>query len=271
MKVYYHNDQDGLCSAAIVKYKFAVAECFETTYGEVPDLKTIREGETVYVVDLSFPPEIMHYLKVHHNLVWIDHHKSAIEHSKEFSWGGSNGVRDVKFSAAWLTWRHLFGDYAVMPRAVELINNYDLWKLDEDVIAFHCWIDWANLNPNNPVWNFFFEINHMESALKQGKQLYQYLCMIHRNAFKRSVEIETDNDGIKCLRINTQIVDSLVFHFLMDEWDCDMIEAYYDVGPRRYVRMRSRGDIDVSVYARRMGGGGHKNAASYSYLKGEKS
>ncbi len=81
---YYHGaDLDGHCSGAIVKKYFndrgMYANLVPVDYGDSPNWEEISVGDTVFVVDFSFPREVMRELD--HTcefLIWIDHHKTAI-------------------------------------------------------------------------------------------------------------------------------------------------------------------------------------------------
>ena len=86
MKIIYHNDNDGYCSAAIA-YKFYSEskifdkiELIEMDYDKVFPIETITKSETIVIVDFSLSEEM--WLKLFEktdNIIWIDHHKSAIE------------------------------------------------------------------------------------------------------------------------------------------------------------------------------------------------
>lgn len=83
MKCFYHkSDLDGHGSGAIVKHHYPECEMIGVDYGDDYSKNGIFDGaeeETIYVVDFSFPKLIMDSLDKLSDLIWIDHHKSAIE------------------------------------------------------------------------------------------------------------------------------------------------------------------------------------------------
>lgn len=148
---FYHSaDLDGVCSGAIVKHFVPDCELVGYDYGQPFPWDKVRPGmdaendplwahlykpengyvlevigdppkaaietlkyerRTVYMADVSLPPEDMKRLAEVSNLVWIDHHKSAIE-----SLRGTliAGLRDVKAAACELVWAW-FMDYCEHP------------------------------------------------------------------------------------------------------------------------------------------------------------
>lgn len=92
MKCYYHKDADGKCCARQV-YKAwterygndVVTEFICMDYNSVINLQDIIKGEAIFIVDYSVPPEVMTKLfEITDSIVWIDHHKTAIEKYEGF-------------------------------------------------------------------------------------------------------------------------------------------------------------------------------------------
>ena len=169
---FYHKaDLDGVCSGAIVKHFVPDVELCGYDYGEefpwdkvafvtrcgycsgagcdmcgpdgIHELEPIGEdGEkrTVYMVDVSLPPEDMKRLAEVSNLIWIDHHKSAIETCSGFV---RERLLHPNYAACELTWawfnvKKTGGDSweqreynpAEAPEAVRLLGRYDVWDKD---------------------------------------------------------------------------------------------------------------------------------------------
>jgi len=87
MKCIYHNDADGHCSAAIIRLglvntfePLSAKDFIKYTHGKTIEIEPedIREGETVYIVDIALDDTIMHWITLFmmHNckIVHIDHH-----------------------------------------------------------------------------------------------------------------------------------------------------------------------------------------------------
>ena len=112
MKCFYHRvDLDGKSSAAIIKYKYPKCELIGVNHGD--DFKKIMKenkissGETVFVVDFALPFDIMISIQKNGKLIWIDHHKSAIEKAKEIGFH-CEGYRRTDMAACELVWNYIF-------------------------------------------------------------------------------------------------------------------------------------------------------------------
>ena len=131
--IYHSIDLDGWMSAAIVKHwwlenstKGAVTggifnekdilvdvikedSIFFIGYNYGQPIPDLSEYDKVIMCDISFPKEEMFKLYENNDLVWLDHHISAINESKHsaviLSYDNSKGIRDTKFAACELTWK----------------------------------------------------------------------------------------------------------------------------------------------------------------------
>lgn len=154
---YHKSDLDGVCSAAIVKRFVPDCEFYGIDYGDefpwdrvMPTVGKRNPAEVggyprkVYVVDFSLSPDDMERLAEASNLVWIDHHKTAIESCEGIK---IRGIRDVSLAACELCWtwfdqhngavdNELLHECAVAfsnrrPKAVRLLGTYDSWRKDD--------------------------------------------------------------------------------------------------------------------------------------------
>ncbi|MFA5760287.1 MAG: hypothetical protein WC877_00750 [Dehalococcoidales bacterium] len=122
VKVFYHNDPDGWCSAYWVrkhleseKIPFEASDFIEMNYDKsFPWDKINHMGEQVFMVDFSLnDPEDMIKLSKMCDFTWIDHHKTAIDKMGEFcnksGWEEPKGIRIDGVAACALTWVYLHG------------------------------------------------------------------------------------------------------------------------------------------------------------------
>lgn len=186
---FYHKaDLDGVCSAAIVKHFVPECELYGIDYGDEFPLDKVRPGENadtdplwspyfkrdaepsapatgtqayayevikapcrvVYMVDFSLPYAAMRHLAHISNLIWIDHHKTAIAECMEL---GCKGVQYSGFAACELTWAwfgslinegiiDLVREVSQAPEAVRLLGRYDvfdksdMFKYNTQVLPF---------------------------------------------------------------------------------------------------------------------------------------
>ena len=90
--------------------------------------QAIPEADTIVMVDISFPPEFMLNLQgmsKRKEIIWIDHHISAVNGSEEFGYFYLGGVREIGKAAAELTWNFFFG--GKVPKIIQYISAYDIW------------------------------------------------------------------------------------------------------------------------------------------------
>jgi hypothetical protein len=101
-------------------------EMIGINYGDPFPWQSIMAGETVYMVDFSLPLEEMKRLNGICRLIWIDHHKSAIEDAEAMKFVASGHQRLlIGLAACELTWMEFF--QGEICRAVTLLGRYDVW------------------------------------------------------------------------------------------------------------------------------------------------
>lgn len=88
-----HNDLDGYGSAYLVREKLTSdgiekknINIINTDYSKKLDLDQFKKGDTIYITDFSLKPENMNELfhKGINNIIWIDHHKSALDYKQDY-------------------------------------------------------------------------------------------------------------------------------------------------------------------------------------------
>ena len=167
---FYHSaDLDGVCSGAIVKHFVPDCELVGYDYGQPFPWDKVRPGmdaendplwahlykpengyvlevigdppkaaietlkyekRTVYMVDVSLPPEDMRRLAKVSNLVWIDHHASQKDLWAELqSKQPQQGLFRTGTAACELCWE-FFNPLQDAPKAVRLLGRYDVWDKD---------------------------------------------------------------------------------------------------------------------------------------------
>lgn len=125
--IIHHTDPDGFCSGAIVKTKHPKAHLLPFYYeANFHHLSRIPDGSLIYIVDASLPNHVMKELMGRADVVWIDHHDTAIKKAEEDPIvNACKGIRVIGTAACELTWKYLYKDQP-MPRAVSLIGAFDV-------------------------------------------------------------------------------------------------------------------------------------------------
>lgn len=280
---YYHKvDLDGKCSAAIVKRKYPECELIGVDYPDRPDFDDIKPNDTVIIVDYSFKIEAMTKLTEIcgvDNVIWIDHHKSAITHIAACPLVEHNGFslntilpgkREIGKAACELTWEYLFPDEP-MPNAVRLLGLYDVWDhSDENVLAFQFGMRLDQWDPDKTgAWHPLLEHDdYTEMIIEYGKNILLYEKQqnaVYAEAMAFSVEFE----GHDAWAINKALSNSKIFETIENSharplW---ILFSYRDGIWKYSLYSAPDSDIDVSKIAVKHGGGGHAGAAGFQSEK----
>ena len=267
MKCYHHNDLDGRCSAAIVN-RFAVlkdsedSEYIEVEYSSNIDITKIKDNETIFIVDFSFKPEIMkEVLLKTKDIVWIDHHKTTADYDYGIELKGLREFREKMYSGCELTWKY-FNPQKDIPYFIRLIGDRDCWRwlFGEDTKFFNLGMRIYSTSPLDDIWNRLFDDPlKVEDIKKDGK-----ICEKFRNNFCKdyikNYGFETEFEGYKCFAVGIYYFGSETFGDKIDKYDICL--PYEFLGDKWIVGLYSE-TVDVSVIAKKYGGGGHKGAAGF--------
>jgi len=261
--IYHSADSDGKCSGAIVKNKFPECELIGMNYGESFPFDKIKKDEVVYMVDFVFQPFSLmdDILKITPNLIWIDHHISAI---KEYEASGLKieGLREVGKAACELTWMYLYQTQDV-PYCVKLLSLYDIWNhTDPNVLDFQNGLWLENTYPDSPIWKDIFdsEPSFYNPILENGKIILRYRTL-EDTRYVKSCSFEAEFEGYKCIVVNKMYTSSKVFDSIWDETKYDMMVIFgYRKGYWHVSLYSTKASVDVSILAKKYGGGGHKGA-----------
>ncbi|MDD5511859.1 MAG: DHHA1 domain-containing protein [Dehalococcoidales bacterium] len=272
MKCFYHNDMDGKCAGAIV-YKFykrdrdftkatgEECEFISIDYKDDFPFSRIKPGETVVIVDFSLqkPGEFEKLLQITDNLVWIDHHKTAIERHGDLDIAG---IRKDGVAGCVLTWDYFYPD-GIMPFIVDLIGDYDIWKFKfgDDTRNLQAGIRLYETRPGDDNWiNWLNSASSIRSLIKDGEIAVLYRTNYYKDLIK-SLAFFTEFEGHKAVACNAGLVNSQLFDSVQEDYDL-MLPFYFD-GKQWTVSIYTTKDIDCSEIAKKYGGGGHKQAAGF--------
>lgn len=265
-------DLDGLASQAIARRALGDnADYLGWDYGD--DIPDTSKYSRVYLIDISFPPPVMADLMS--KLVWIDHHASAIKENPAYY----GGLRIDGVAACRLAWQWFFGnpkatkeDYVARkveePRAVQLLGEFDIWDhRDNDTVPFQYAMqgtespDW-NVLLKNPSINDLTQGSYIAQRLSEGRAIQQYLKVINAQ-FAANDAFDAVFEGLTFRVLNTPQKGSLQFDASIKEHHDGCLRYYWngtEWGCSLY-GVSHKKDIDLSVIAKKYGGGGHRGAA----------
>ena len=279
MKCFYHRDLDGKCAAAIIFHSQGddkAPEMIDINYGDIIDLSSVLPNEKIYILDFSFKPEVMEeLLKITKDIIWIDHHKTAMEYkySKEL-----DGIRDNNFSGCELTWKYIYPDVP-MPTIVKMLGRYDIWdfsKFGNNLNFLQSGIRLREHGPENINWNLWFgegvldrdgilltsfQVPLLYNLLTQGEIALKYREIQYASIIK-AISFFGEFEGYKAICCNTGGVSSQLFDSVKDDYDL-MIAFVFNGSQWAVSLYTKRNDIDCSEIAKKYGGGGHKQAAGF--------
>lgn len=268
MRCFYHSaDFDGLCSAAIVQYRFSECELHGIDYGESFPWDIIVPNEIVFMVDFSLDRDDMLHLNNVCNLIWIDHHKSALEKMGDITEEDISGSRVIGKAGCELTWEFVMG--TTIPEAVRLLGRYDVWDhKDPWVVPFQYGMrryPKEDVDPNNKgFWNYLFTSSEAcEPIVDAGKIIMDFINADNASYVKKYA-FETYIDGHLCIAVDRLNTNSLIFNsvYNKDRHDFMMVFGWSPSIKKWKVSLYTE-KYDASEVAKKRGGGGHKGAAGF--------
>jgi len=261
IKVLYHkSDLDGWCCAKILKDRYSDAECIGVNYGD--PLPFLPLGGKVFVVDFSFPTDMMNILCGDHELFWIDHHKTSIERAHKEKFLASGGqLLEVGKAGCELLWEYLYKEVP-MPLVVKLIGRYDVWDhSDPRVLPFQ----WGMRNRVTSWEDINFNVD-VDEVVKEGKLLLSFQEK-EDEKYCKSCAFQVMFGGKVGVVINKALCNSKALESVYDPQKHDFCGAFALRANGIWTVSLWSKTIDVSKIAKDHGGGGHWGAAGFTTTK----
>ena len=268
--IVFHSDSDGMCSGAII-YDWAQSQTKKETilhpinYNDKFPLDQIGRVDEVYIVDFSIDTDVMDkLLEITPDVTWIDHHKTAIAKYEGYqNMGLIKGIQSNEEAGCVLTWGHFYPN-VVIPMAVLLIGDRDIWRYTygDDTRHFNMGLLMHDINPIAPIWRQLFGDSGKSLTLdiqKDGRIAIKFRdawAKVYTEAWGWEAEFE----GIKCFVMNLGKCGSEYFGGKIKEYDICSAVAFN--GVEWIVSLYSE-KIDVSGLAVKHRGGGHKGASGF--------
>ena len=279
--VFYHeNCQDGfMCAYLLHRSLFELInltkgytkpQFIPVNYTTPPDLRTYNGlvGSDIFIVDFSFPRDVLEDLAKVANLYVFDHHKT----SEDILAGLPYAVHDNSKCGARLVanWISAFYKYQGIPwqffeetnKWIDYIEDRDLWLWKQPHSKeFHAAL--SSYDMSFDVWSTLdieSLINEGAAILRQQERTVRRIVENHRMLGINGYAVPT---------VNSPILQSELGNYLCK--DHPFAAIYHidkDLGEVWSLRSDKNdlGAVDVSEIAKSFGGGGHKNAAGF-YLR----
>lgn len=300
--IYHRSDYDGIFCYQIA-YKFFGQNARYIGWDYIDPKLEFPETGSVYVMDLSpdcFRATLEPYQM--QRVVWIDHHRSAIEKFNPHYFG----YRIDGVAASRLAWQWFFHpegpmnhnlqeyDYRLPekaefinrqvsePIAVRLVGEYDVWdhRDQQEDVAFQFGLD----SQQELEWTSLLQISNPGSNAMRGESSTDYVARIIKDGraamqcyAKRDADIMLSRsfiavfEGLTFLVLNTARCNSQTFSARdIEALGHDALMAFYYTGEKWSVSMyhaAHRKDLDLSKIAVKHGGGGHPGACGFMAKK----
>jgi len=273
--IYYHDDNDGCCSAAVAGNYYDrnefVIRFVAVNYGkESWNEKEIAAVERVWLVDFSCD-RMDEFVKVcGSKLIWIDHHKTAMERFPNL-WNSSSipGIRSIEKAACVLTWEYTHPENVLPPVAVAYIGDKDMWKFEYvETKAFSAGFNLIVKTPDNTLWDVLLSSGYEDTVNRMisiGELLLEAQNYKIQKAFEKGVDCIFHNQ--KARLVNTTGNISELGEFIYKKPEYDIAIMWQAVEDMIVFSLRSDSENpdspDCAKIAQQYGGGGHKNAAGF--------
>lgn len=266
--LYHRGCYDGTCAAWAAWRKLGKkvdGEAVQYTavqYQEAPP--EIKKGDRVYIVDFSYPREVLEGMdKKARDILVLDHHASAEKQLKDLDFA----IFSKNRSGAAMSWDHFHDE--PRPKIVEYVQDRDLWawKLPNSkavnaalrTLSLDDFTEWDDL------YDTFLEdeeaaLEHLvqigETILDQHNQLATIMC-------NKAMMLEIEGKQVPCTM--APVLNSEVGHMLCEKFpNAPFAMLWFQLPDGEMVySLRSQNRADCSEFAALFGGGGHPNAAGF--------
>lgn len=265
--VLYHGGcNDGMASATVAYYKFGKNATYKAVQYNQPlklDIATLNKSDEVYVLDFSYPAEILDKInELVGKLIVLDHHKTAAETLK----GKPYAAFDMEKSGAGMTWDYFYTN-TPRPTLINLVEDRDLWLFKhEDSVPLNEYIKAAGIMSNFSEWlRLLLDEDHILKCIDVGRNTLLRFKQIKLTRFLESnkyVIKRIDDRNVALYNAVDDISDTA--DILYRNLPIDYVISYFftTTGDLSLsFRSGASSDVDVSLIAKSYGGGGHRNAS----------
>jgi hypothetical protein len=279
--IYHRADFDGLFCREIARKFLPDAELIGWDYGDpVPTPDVVSSDDTLYMLDIS-----VEGLMGHPNLIWIDHHKSAMEKFGKLAGYQIDGVAACRLAWQWfgksvghaykighgecIPTKQEFIDRTVSePLAVRLAGEYDIWdKRDPRADTFQHGLisrelfpdSWLLLLSEGPSSDTF-----LGDLLVAGRGI-EYAKTKENEIIAKRTAFTATFEGLDFCAFNNAYSNSKTFEAAIKPHHQGLMSFYWSGTDWRVSLYHAPGKEhhDLSAIAVKYGGGGHKGACGF--------
>ncbi len=282
--IYHDHCDDGFAAAWIIHQKWKGIDFRACSYNQSPPDHDIT-GQNIIIVDFSFPKPVLEEMaKRAASILVLDHHKTARAGLNglsevreptvstvlnEFTKATSNILVafDMEKSGAMMAWEFCHPDKEPSD-FIRAVQDRDLWKFelpDTHAIAMYL----RSIERDFGAWGMAEYLYERErNRFLFGAKCIQDFFDLRVRELTRTATLVTFEgyDNVPLVHLPYAFV-SETCNALLDIYpDAPFAVGVIDANGKRKISMRSRDErVDVSEIAEKRGGGGHRNAASFTF------
>jgi oligoribonuclease NrnB/cAMP/cGMP phosphodiesterase (DHH superfamily) len=294
--IYHKGCLDGFCGFFIAHMSgqlsrdVVIFEDMPSTQRIPPDIK----DKDLIIIDVAYKKEIIEgIISEAKSVVFIDHHisiKDDIEKLKE-KYNNVKIIYDEEECGSSLAWKY-FNARQEMPKFLEYVKDQDLgkWEIKETRRFLYALKTYFHLSTESKSLNKWFRLlreDDMKKLMKKGRYMEKFMNhLINVNMPNHSLEsfpskLIYDANPELYTKVGQYRValycgqncpsSSDLGFYALKKIDCDMCMFWiYNLDTKKYIlSIRSNKDTDVSKIAKSLGGGGHKQASSFSFYESQ--
>lgn len=254
--IYHGKCLDGMTAAWAIRKALGEGDYVPAIHGDDPPDVV---GRDVVVVDFSYKRSVMEtmYLKAGSLLV-LDHHKSAQADLADLPFA----MFDMERSGAGMAWDR-FHPGQPRPALVDLVEDNDLWRHAlQGVKEFQLRLEMEPMDFAN--WDRIAEMSEreLETFIAEGGVLKRAFDSAVADLLTGRYAVTLAGESGLAANASGKYSSELGHHLAALSGSFGMVWRQID-GVLK-ISLRSCGDYDVSLLAEKFGGGGHRNAASFT-------
>lgn len=221
----------------------------------------IEEGDRVYIVDFSYPREVLIEMEAKLSEIRVlDHHKTAQENLL----GLNFALFDMQKSGAMLAWEY-WHPKEPAPELIRYIQDRDLWK-HELPFTEEIYVALRQYPFEFPVWHELALLSSSEFVARLSSEGAPLLAERKREIAEKASQFHWENiGGYRVPVVEADRYYSDIANLLCKQHpDVPFAACYRFQNGKKKWDLRSIGDFDVSIIAKQFKGGGHKNSSGFS-------
>jgi hypothetical protein len=261
--VLYHKDADGFGAAWAIRHHFQQPQ-FESLrssirylpvqYGQPFPSAEVASEDEIYILDFSYPRDLLVEFSRNHTLLVIEHHRSVEQELQ----GLSFVHYDANRSAAVIAWEY-FHPKEPLPVFLSYIQDSDLRRAElRDSKEVNATI--ASYPFNFELWDLKIANRSLEELAAEGTAILCYIDRLVEKSCNNVVFGEVGGYDVPV--VNASLLSPEVCNLLCKKYpEYPFVAAYSHLPEGKRWLLKSQGEFDVAKVAKKLGGGGQRNVA----------